>query len=146
MAEKFLEEIEEIEEISKELKNSTPDEGSYDIRNPKDADAYVKDIKDTLNLRLKVADMRRDVLSITKTKEAEENDALNIFYIALTAEEFKAMSNVEIHDGSDDSSISSSEKSVSPTARKRFGPDFDEEPDPFIMSSDGSLEEIATAQ
>lgn len=138
-AEKFLEEIDEIEQISRQLKDTAPKESAYDSRNPKDVDNYVKDVKDTLALRLKVADMRRDILSIQKTKEAEENDALNVFFIALTAEEFAAMDNVEIHEGTDAAKFDESKKSVAP---KGSGTEEDHTPDPFFITEDGSLEEI----
>jgi len=139
-AEKFLEEINEIEQISKQLKDTAPKESAYDARNPKDVDSYVKDVKDTLALRLKVADMRRDILSIQKTKEAEENDALNVFFIALSAEEFAAMDNVEIHEGTDSAKFEdASKKSIAP---KGSGADDDHLPDPFFVNADGSLEEI----
>jgi hypothetical protein len=145
MAEKFLEEIEEIESISETLKSESPRESNYDIRNPKEAESFTKDIKDTLTLRLKVADMRRDVLSITKNKEVEENDALNIFFISLTAEEFAAMDNVEIHEGTETAELTNKEKEKAAKAKKRFGDDEeDNEPDPFIIAADGSIEEIFT--
>jgi hypothetical protein len=139
-AEKFLEEIDEIEEISRQLKDTAPKESQYDVRNPKDSDNYVKDVKDTLALRLKVADMRREVLSIQKSKDAEENDALNVFFIALTPAEFEAMSNVEIHEGTDAAKFEeSSKKSVAP---KSSGVEDDHEPDSFFVNADGSIEEI----
>jgi hypothetical protein len=143
MAEKFLEEIEEIEGISDTLKDEQPSKGVYDPRNPQSMEDYTKDIKETLTLRLKVASMRRDVLSITKTKEVEENDALNVFFIALTAEEFAAMDNVEIHEGTETTELTSTEKEKAKKAKKRFNDDEeDNEPDPFIIAADGSIEEI----
>ena len=140
-AEKFLQEIEEIEEISKELGKKMPRQSEYDIRNPKDAEKYEKDIKETLSLRLKVADMRREILSINKTKENEENDALNIFFIPLTAEEFAAMPNTEIHEGSDDTDMSSGDDKEK-IKKTQTGADIDNTPPPFVIGPDGAITEV----
>lgn len=140
-AEKFLEEIEDVNGIIKSLKDQAPNETSYDIRNPKDAANYTKDFKETLNLRLKATEMRRDLLNISRSKDAEENDALNVFFVALTAEEFQAMQNVEIHEGTEETSMKDGSESVAPKAAVA-SMEEDHTPDKFIIDADGNIADI----
>jgi hypothetical protein len=113
-ADKVLEEIEEIEEISKALKTDMPKEGGYDIRNPKSAEAFQKDQKEMVTARLKVASIRRELFSVGREEDKEEADALNIFFIPLTAEEFAAMLTVEIHEGEEDIKLEKDETKAGP--------------------------------
>jgi hypothetical protein len=143
-AEMFLEEIEDVNGIIKSLKEQAPNESQYDIRNPKDASAYTKDFKDTLSLRLKATEQRRELLSISRNKEAEENDALHVFFIALTPTEFEAMTNVEINEGTDDAKMNDGSKKEE--LQKSAGEDDQQDTkDPFVIGADGSIEEIVEA-
>lgn len=140
-SEKFLAEIDEIEDIAAALKKEIPDEDSYDIRNPKDAAAYEKDTKENVQLRLKVATMRRELLSINKEDEIDDSKAMNVFFIALTAEEFAAMQNVEIHEGTEEASLKEESKDDKAKSVEKFDSDEDMPP-PFYVEGDGSIVEI----
>ncbi len=140
-AERFMEEIDDVDDMLADIKKTAPTESGYDIRNPKEQDEFVKDYKETLGHRLKLTQMRRDLLNVTKNKEIEEVDALNVFFIALTAEEFAAMSNVEVHEGSDSVTLQDDVKKE--MMQKSSGlDDEDETPDAFIEKADGSFEEV----
>lgn len=141
-ADKMLEEIEEIEQISKALKNDTPRQPKYDSRNPnqKDMDEYEKNIKENLTLRLKVAEIRRGLLSTTDEDEKDSADALNIYFIPVTREEFAALKSVEVHDGSEDASIKDQKKTEEHA--RSAGIVVDDQPDPFIINADGDMVEV----
>jgi len=100
-ARKFLQEINEIEALSKEMRESEPSEDDWDIREAKDPEKEYKNRhKDWLNAKLKIAEMRRNLLNMAKTEdEKEEADAMNIFFVGLTREEFAGMEAVEVHTG-----------------------------------------------
>lgn len=143
-AERFMEEIDDVDGMIKDIKASAPTETSVDIRNPKEMDEFTKDFKETLGLRMKLTQMRRDLLDVTKQKETEEVDALNVFFIALTPEEFAAMGNVETHEGTD--SVTLQEEVKKEQQQKSSGLDEeDDTPENFIIGEDGSIEEIVPA-
>jgi hypothetical protein len=59
--------------------------------------------KDELNMRFKVAQERRAFLNLdAHAEEVEEADAINLFFVPVTREEFEALSSVEVSDGDDD--------------------------------------------
>ena len=91
---KYIEEIKDINEIVKSLGHNKS--GSENGRIG-DND---EDITKTIALKMKVATMRREMLSLSSNdKETEEAESLNIFFIDVTREEFERMMNVEVHDG-----------------------------------------------
>ena len=95
-AEKYIEEINDLTSISNSLKNSTRKENA---RIGDEEDFIAKKIE----LKMKVANMRRSMLSLTSNdKEGEESESLNIFFIDLPKEEFERMLNIEIHEGDAD--------------------------------------------
>lgn len=135
----YMNEIDDIESLMKELdKNSEVlEEEGYDVRNPREVKDYEREKKDDMNMRLKLMSMRRDLLSVTKQKEVDEADALNIFFVPLTREEFEKMQNVEIHDGGD---VDISRGDESNSIVKGILASREEEDDmPFITDSDGNL-------
>lgn len=134
------EEIEDIEEMDKELKNSAPDptSGSYDIRDPKSVEEFTKDVKETLALRLKVKQTRRELLSISREDAIEETNALNVYFIPLTEEGFRQMQNVEIHEGSDDVTIKEESTDDGPVKSIKSSITQDES---FFIEEDGTITE-----
>jgi hypothetical protein len=56
--------------------------------------------KAKLDMRLKLLQQRRDILSDQEVTEDQEQNALNIFFIAVTREEFEELDTVEISEGS----------------------------------------------
>jgi hypothetical protein len=96
---KYIEEIKDINDIVKSLGRSNADDnarvGSSD-----------EDPTKVINLKMKVASMRREMLSLSSNdKESEESESLNIFFIDVTREEFERMLNVEIHEGDSNSKL-----------------------------------------
>lgn len=102
-AEKHMEIIVEVEQMAQDLTSEMPDERDYNIREPGVADRYDKDYKDNLNQRLKVLDIKRDVLRMGHdTDDSNEVDAINIFFIPITREEFERLGTVEVHEATTD--------------------------------------------
>lgn len=92
-AKKYAREIEEINSIANDLNVSSINDDGNRIGDDTD------NVK-ILNLKMKAATMRREMLSLSgNEKEADEVDSLNIFFIGLTREEFEHLQNVEIHEG-----------------------------------------------
>lgn len=99
-AEKFLEEIDEIELLSKSLGDVKFEEQDYDMRDKKQKQQFDRDYKDLFGMKLKAAEMRRELLNMGKREDAaEETAALNIFFVPLTQAEFLSMKNAEVYDG-----------------------------------------------
>lgn len=138
-AKMFMEEVDQVEDLIQELDETEPAEEEYDVRNPKQAAEYERDKKDQLNMRLKLMSMRRELLSLNKESRAEEADAVNVYYIAMTREEFEKMQNVEIHLGSkgDDVLVDDTKKEALAKSIKQMV--SDEEDMPFFMEADGTL-------
>jgi hypothetical protein len=108
-AERYIEEIKDINGIIKSLGTTATDENSR-IGNDDE------DITKKLNLKMKVTSMRREMLSLSSNdKETEESDSLNIFFIDVTREEFERMLNVELHDGDENTKLVSDSVKESPS-------------------------------
>ena len=96
---KYIEEIKDINDIVKSLGRSRGDDNSR----IGDGD---EDPTKVITLKMKVASMRREMLSLSSNdKESEESESLNIFFIDVTREEFERMQNVEIHEGDSNSQL-----------------------------------------
>lgn len=146
-ADKHMDMIFELNQISDNLKVEAPDESKYDIRgNPKDAANFEKDTKENTNQRLKVMDIKRDVLRMGHGKdEASEADSINIFFIGVTAKEFADMDTVEIHEGDDtglevfDDEGSDDPLQIKIEAKEK---EIDDSNFEFIRNQDGSLSDV----
>lgn len=110
-AEKYIEEIKDINEMVRTLGKSKTDENSRFSDSEEDPTKI-------LNLKMKVTQMRREMLSLTSgDKETDESDSLNIFFIDVTREEFEKMLNVELHEGDVDVNLVSDESKEAPLDR-----------------------------
>jgi len=90
---KYIEEIKDINDLVKSLGRSGADENARIGGNDEDPTKVI-------TLKMKVASMRREMLSLSSNdKETEESESLNIFFIDVTREEFEKMQNVEVHEG-----------------------------------------------
>ena len=111
---KYIEEIKDINELvdSLKIKKSTDNSRIGDEE---------EDPTKVVNLKMKVASMRREMLSLsTNEKESDEVDSLNIFFVDVTREEFERLMNVEVHEGDENSKLVSEDKeSPIETAEKR---------------------------
>jgi len=147
-AEKYLDEIDEVEELSQALRGAEPDEGDEDIREANDPEKeYNKQYKDWFAMKMKAAEMRRDLLKMTKADdEKEEADALNIFFVALTKEEFAAIKEHEVFEGfeSDDDPFADGEKAKPVVASAKtmlYDNTKDEVLGGYKINSDGTVED-----
>ena len=101
---KYIEEIKDINEIVKSLGRSSNSENARFAEGD-------EDLTKTINLKMKVASMRREMLSLSANdKEGEESESLNIFFIDVSREEFERMLNVEIHEGDENAKLVTEEK------------------------------------
>lgn len=106
-AEKYIEEINDINSIIKSLGRSNDENARFS-----DGD---EDPTKILNLKMKVTAMRREMLSLTSSDtETEESESLNIFFIDVTREDFERMLNVEIHEGDENARLVSDESKEAP--------------------------------
>jgi hypothetical protein len=106
-AEKYIEEINDINSIIKSLGRSNNENARFS-----DGD---EDPTKILNLKMKVTAMRREMLSLTSSDtETEESESLNIFFIDVTREDFERMLNVEIHEGDENARLVSDESKEAP--------------------------------
>jgi hypothetical protein len=106
-AEKYIEEINDINSIIKSLGRSNNENARFS-----DGDEAPTKI---LNLKMKVTAMRREMLSLTSSDtETEESESLNIFFIDVTREDFERMLNVEIHEGDENARLVSDESKEAP--------------------------------
>jgi hypothetical protein len=109
-AEKYIEEINDINSIIKSLGRSNDENARFS-----DGD---EDPTKILNLKMKVTAMRREMLSLTSSDtETEESESLNIFFIDVTREDFERMLNVEIHEGDMDTRFVGEEGKEAPMER-----------------------------
>jgi hypothetical protein len=121
------EEVEEEEEAVPEEEPSVDFADDYDIRDPDSAKKLIERKKKEaakvitvekrpvgrpagnkvrkyfdkakVEMRLKLLQNRRDILDSNKGEEEKETDALNIFFIPVTKEEFEKLSTVEVFEG-----------------------------------------------
>ena len=106
-AEKYIEEINDINSIIRSLGRSNDENARFS-----DGD---EDPTKILNLKMKVTAMRREMLSLTSSDtETEESESLNIFFIDVTREDFERMLNVEIHEGDENARLVSDESKEAP--------------------------------
>lgn len=91
---KYIEEIKDINSLVKSLERTDLADDNARVGSSDEDPTKI------INLKMKVASMRREMLSLSSNdKETEEAESLNIFFIDVTKEEFERMLNVEIHDG-----------------------------------------------
>jgi hypothetical protein len=137
MMETIEDTLEMMEELETEEVNATKE---FDIRNatPGDVIAMGKDAKERFNQKLKLQDRLADMRNMTKEKENEEVDALNIFFIPLTAQEFQQMQNVEINEGHDADDTLKSDKKKEELQKAAKVAD-DDDANPFRLDAEGNL-------
>lgn len=157
-AEKYLRELDEIEDIYEAAQRLGDEGDSWDDSSGRDGAGKKKKSsdKDSLAMQLKAASMRRELMSLTAEDSSDnEESAVNFFFTALTREEMEALKQVEVNAGSSDDEASfaamkgEDEQDVAAKARKRkqeaealYGdsPETDGEP-VMVMGEDGVLRE-----
>lgn len=110
-AEKYLNELNEIEDIYQAATRMGQDGDDYDDRaasgrdlmdgrKRKSGDKKKSNDKDALAMQLKAASMRRELMSLTADDASDnEESAVNFFFTALTREEMETMKQVEVNHG-----------------------------------------------
>ena len=114
-AERYIEEIKDIDEMIKNIKRNGTDENARFSEGAEDPTKLI-------TLKMKATSMRREMLSLSsESPENEEIQSLNIFFIDVTKEEFERLSNVEIHEGDMNARLVGDEDKEAPimTAEKR---------------------------
>lgn len=93
-AEKYFQELDEVEEIRKKANSLDLDDGGR---------GGAQSVKDAVTLQLKAAQMRRDLLQLSsESSKDDESDALNFFFCPVSREEMEKMKRVEVFYGSGD--------------------------------------------
>lgn len=171
-ARKFKEEIVEIDNISKRLKDYDVDDDTdeddadsgndpFDLstrlgKKKKPAANTIKADKDILSMRFKASDLMRGLQNLNKMEdEAEENTAVNVFFIELTAKEFEDMETTEVfHNRADvqptddvfaGMGVAAGKEmpdAVRQTIKQLREPSYADEEDGFIEHEDGTIEEL----
>lgn len=112
-ASKYLNEIEEAESIYKAATRmgGAFNEFEADGDDGRDGGSGMSDKqiinarKEALQMQIKAADMRRELMNLTaESSDDNEDSAINFFFTALTAEEMRKIKQVEINEGSEDES------------------------------------------
>lgn len=138
MMEAIEDHLEMLDELDTEEVRATKE---FDVRNatPGDIISMGKDAKERFAQRLKIQDRLAEMRSMTKEKENEEVDALNIFFVPLTAKEFADMQNIEINEGHDDDASLKSDKPKEELQKAALVADIDDEDAPFRLDEYGNL-------
>lgn len=101
---KYIEEIEDINSIVRSLSGDGLDDNSRMGTSDEDPSKVI-------NLKLKLSQLRRDMLSLTASdNESDEVDSLNIFFIDVTREEFEKLQTIEFQEGSSETTFTSEDK------------------------------------
>jgi hypothetical protein len=148
-ARRFIEEVEELDALEALAEGvddyDEDDPDGYDPRNGgKKKDKRTSADKDEINLRFKLAQERREFLKLdSKDDEADETEALNLFFIPVTREEMERLETVEVNDGeyniweTDDSDESKRLGAILADAK---GPTVVETL--YVTNKDGTIEEL----
>jgi hypothetical protein len=105
-AKRMLDEIAEIDHLADLASGKDADNDSRDPRSRGEKRKITTADKDMLNMKFKAAQMRRELLNLSAaTENAEEIDAINIFFVPVTSEEVLKMRTVEIYEGSEDADM-----------------------------------------
>jgi hypothetical protein len=103
-AQQMLNEIEEIEYLASLAAGEKPDEGAYDY-DPRAKGGKKKTTtadKDMLTMRFKAAQMKREIWALSAAGgEADEKDAVNVFYVPSSRDEVLQLLDTELDAGSD---------------------------------------------
>ena len=122
-AQKFAEEITRINNITARINKF----GDFEEKKVGDNERLLKHAdpkaeKEMLTLQLKASVMRRELMdaSAKATEADEESDALNVYFIALSAEEFEDMKNIELHAGAENNELLSDEAEETPASIRKI--------------------------
>ena len=157
-AKKYLDEINEIKDISDRLdkleKLEKENAEDYDIRGggkkgKKGKNGEVisrKDFEDQVKIRMKVAEMRRELFFKKGDEENDEANALNIFFVSVTQEEFEKLETTEVHYGEEVNKASFSdgenEKKKIPGHKEKKKTLLEDTTPHFVKHDDGTIEEV----
>jgi hypothetical protein len=155
-AKQIIDEVEELEELAALARggdtdgDDANDPEKYDSRPGAKKSKTASADKDEINLRFKVAQERRLFLNLNaNTEDADEAEALNLFFVPITREEAERLDTVEVGAGEDDggSALAEGEKQ-STDVEKRLrelaadaqGPQSEDLL--YVTNPDGTIEEL----
>jgi hypothetical protein len=149
-AKRIMEGIKELEELGELTASLDADEESGDPREKGKKKKITGVDKDMLNMRFKALQTLRDALNLdAKKEELEEADALNLFFIPVTKDEFERLKTVEVNEGDSDGSQALAEEAagslpnIQDVEKRLQGSMASNTADvPYITNTDGSIEEI----
>jgi hypothetical protein len=108
-AKQRLEELYEIDNLSKLTLNVEEEEGDGDEIAPRGKEKKKKTgavDKDTLNMRIKTVQMRRELIAaLNEDNSASERDAAYFMYVPISEEEFRNIQTDELYDGDTDGAL-----------------------------------------
>lgn len=129
-AEKYFQELDEIEEIRKKANSLDIDDGGR---------GSGQSVKDAVTLQLKAAQMRRDLLQLSSDNSDDESDALNFFFCPVSREEMERMKRVEVFYGSGD------DDAVLASLVEETGTNADEDDDDRESAAPVTTEEVISS-
>lgn len=122
-AQKFAEEIKEINSIAERIKRVGSAAGNDDDNSRVSGGSGMdgKTEKSMIDLQMKAAMMRRSLLDLSTVNEndGDEMEALNVYFIPVTREEFEELKTIEIHQGGETSLMAEGEESNAPAAIRK---------------------------
>jgi hypothetical protein len=155
-AKRIIDEAEELEELAALARgvavdgDDVDDPEKYDSRPGARKGKTASADKDEINLRFKVAQERRIFLNLNaNTEDADEAEALNLFFVPITREEAERLETVEVGVGEDDggSALAEGEKQSTDVERRlrelaaeAKGPQ--DEAMLYVTNPDGTIEEV----
>jgi hypothetical protein len=100
-----LSEIEEIDDIARQVAHEDGEDGWKDPREKGKPKKSAAADKDTLNMRLKAAQIKRELIASLSDNDASERDMLCFMYVQIGADDFDRMAVVEVNQGSPDDEL-----------------------------------------
>jgi hypothetical protein len=141
-----LEELEELEYLKSIAAGEDGDEGYEHDPRRRGTGKKTNIDRDILNMRFKAAQLKRELLSeISKEAGDTEKDAVNVFFVGMTREEFHRLETVEVNQGSNDASLDEliAAKEEAPEGSMRPRGQARTESVVFeTVNEDGSIEEL----
>jgi hypothetical protein len=105
-AKQRLEELRELDSLSKLALNEDDGEDENDPRSRGKKKKVSGADKDMLNMRFKAAQMRRELIaSLNEDSGASERDAINFMFVGMTREEIDKSARNEIYEGDSDGAL-----------------------------------------
>jgi hypothetical protein len=105
-AKQQLEELRELDDLTKFSSNEEPDEDEYDPHDTGKKKKRSTADKDMVTMRFKAAQMRRELIAaLNDNNNASERDAVNLLFVGMLREEIEKSAKDEIYEGGSDDAL-----------------------------------------